>query len=57
MSTAPSVGSDWSQAVQSWFNEYVDYKYGKCCSNGAKQTGHYTQVYKQVLKLFNSHFN
>ncbi|KAL1505675.1 hypothetical protein ABEB36_005181 [Hypothenemus hampei] len=43
-STAASKEVNWRAAIQSWFDEYKDYKYGKCCSSGSKMTGHYTQV-------------
>ncbi|XP_066150059.1 CRISP/Allergen/PR-1-like [Euwallacea fornicatus] len=43
-STAPSSGANWSSAIQTWFNEYEDYKFGRCCESGSKMTGHYTQV-------------
>uniref|UniRef100_A0A8C8RZ50 SCP domain-containing protein n=1 Tax=Pelusios castaneus TaxID=367368 RepID=A0A8C8RZ50_9SAUR len=41
MSSAPS---SWSDAIQSWYNEVEDFKYGIGATRPMAVTGHYTQV-------------
>lgn len=41
MSTAPS---SWSDAIQAWYNEEKDFKYGVGATTKDAVIGHYTQV-------------
>lgn len=43
-STNSNSESNWPGAIQGWFNEHTNYRFGTCCESGPKETGHYTQV-------------
>lgn len=39
----------WSDAIQSWYNEVKDWRYGQGSING-KKVGHFTQVHLQLIE-------